>query len=151
MGSLVDVETIEADAVDSELVAEPTAPQLAPQRRSAPVVAATGPTAERSRRATLVSPIPSLLAASMRTQMASAEGGVPVPGGFCLEGIPGEGVPTMTEPQMTSKQGDVSRALLLDGESDYVVEIGEAKSGAQEAAPRPLPEHDPADDTDADP
>jgi hypothetical protein len=147
MGSLVDVETIEADAVDSELVAEPTAPQ----RRSAPVVAATGPAAERSRRATLVSPIPSLLAASMRTQMTSAEGEIPVTGGVCLEGFPGEGIPTIAEPQMTSKQGDLSRALLLDGESDYVVEIGEAKSGAQDAAPRPLPEHDPADDTDADP
>lgn len=133
-------ELIEPEAIEPELVAESTVPELASQRRSTPVVASSGPTAERSRRQTLVSPIPALMAASMRVRGEGAEGG---PG-------KGEAVPIPAEPQMTSKQGDLSRALLLDGESDYVVEIDDTRNGAGPAA-EAAPREELSEDTDADP
>jgi hypothetical protein len=147
-----DEETIEPESLDPELVVESTAPHFAPPRRSTPVVARAGQPNERSRRSTLVSPIPSLMAASMRVRNVGLDSGPAV----------AEAVPMMAEPQMTSKQGDRSRAMLLDGESDYVVEIDEAKSDAQKLSQNsphnpsdgqvagPV-DSDPTDDTNTDP
>ncbi|HEY4188238.1 MAG TPA: hypothetical protein VGP07_24400 [Polyangia bacterium] len=135
------VEPFESESIDPELVAESTEPQFAPQRRSTPVSAPMGPGQpnERSRRSTLASPIPSLMAASMRVRSAG-EG--PDTGPLLTDGVP-----VHAEPQMTSKQGERSRALLLGGESDYVVEIESAKH--EDAAP--VAEADLADDTNHDP
>jgi hypothetical protein len=129
-------EGIESESIDPELVAESTIPQYAPQRRSTPVATSPGPAGERSRRSTLVSPIPSLMAASMRVRSEAPDVGA----------APAEGIPVLAEPQMTSKQGDRSRALLLEGESDYVVEIDHTKDDALNRA-----DSDLTDDTNTDP
>lgn len=134
-------EPIDSEPIDPELAAESTEPQFAPQRRATPV-APPAPANERSRRATLASPIPALMAASMRMQGPAADGN----SGASLAG---DGVPVMAEPQMTSKLGERTRAVLLQGESDYVVEIEDTKTDL----PIPPDESGPAasEDTSNDP
>ena len=115
-------EPTEFESIDPELVAESTEPQYAPERRATPVASpAPAQPNERSRRATLASPIPALMAASMRMQGPAADGN----SGASLAG---DGVPIMAEPQMTSKLGDRTRSVLLQAESDYVVEIEDTKT-----------------------
>lgn len=124
------VEASESEPIDPELVAESTEPQFAPPSRPTPVAppavpaqgqAVPGAPGERSRRPTLASPIPALMAASMRLQGPDADGN----SGASLAA---DGVPMMAEPQMTSKLGDHTRAVLLQGEADYVVEIDDTKT-----------------------
>jgi len=157
-------ETNESESIDPELVAESTEPQYAPERRATPVppdssaipigtpamsgTPARSGTNERSRRPTLASPIPALMAASMRMQGPAADGNsgaslAPANGA-------GDGVPMLAEPQMTSKLGEHTRAVLLQGESDYVVEIEDTHTDLQpESSPVPV-EHD-LEDTNSDP
>ena len=137
-------EPTESESIDPELVAESTQPQYAPERRATPV--APSPSAqpnERSRRATLASPIPALMAASMRMQGPAADGN----SGASLAG---DGVPMMAEPQMTSKLGDRTRSVLLQAESDYVVEIEDTKTDLEpdESA---VPIERDLEDTNSDP
>jgi len=157
-------ETNDSESIDPELVAESTEPQYAPQRRATPMAPpssslpsgtpsakqrATQPaTNERSRRPTLASPIPALMAASMRMQGPEADGN----SGASLgpSNVVEEGVPTLAEPQMTSKLGEHTRSVLLQGESDYVVEIEDTRTDLEPDASAVPVEHD-MEDTNSDP
>jgi len=136
-------EPTEFESIDPELVAESTEPQYAPERRATPVPPQPAQPNERSRRATLASPIPALMAASMRMQGPAADGN----SGASLAG---DGVPMMAEPQMTSKLGERTRAVLLQGESDYVVEIEDTKTDLEPQESAVPVEHD-LEDTNSDP
>ena len=99
---------IPLDAIASNVEGETTEPQAAPAERSAP---ATLPPAEpvRHRRATLVSPIPALLAEKMRARDGESDG-----------------TPLSTDPRVdvTSRQEEADRlSLLSTDESDYIVEV----------------------------
>lgn len=151
-------ETSESESIDPELVAESTEPQYAPERRATPVgspssgqedaqPARQGVTSERSRRPTLASPIPALMAASMRMQGPAADGNS---GASLIPAKVDDGVPMATEPQMTSKLGEHTRSVLLQGESDYVVEIEDTKTDLEPDASAVPVERDLNDDTNTD-
>ena len=150
-------ESNESESIDPELVAESTEPQYAPQRRATPVAppaaeasGAAEPKShgnERSRRPTLASPIPALMAASMRMQGPAADGN----SGASLAPSGGDGVPMMAEPQMTSRLGEHTRSVLLQGESDYVVEIEDTKTDLERDTSAVPVEHDLPEDTNHDP
>src|SRR3569623_128102 len=116
-------ETSESESIDPELVAESTEPQYAPERRVTPVAPPATPSSdappprgnERSRRPTLASPIPALMAASMRMQGPAADGNSGA--SLAPSGGVDDGVPMMAEPQMTSRLGEHTRVVLLQGES----------------------------------
>jgi len=118
------VEPDDSSVVDP-VPAESTVPEDAPARRPTPIVVPARGRVDRQRRSTVVSPIPAMLAASMRPdgQPSGRRARPSVP-----EGIPiaaGAG-------QTTSRISDRERADLLgdeddDGEPDYVVEIDESK------------------------
>jgi len=148
----------ESESIDPELVAESTEPQYAPERRATPMPPASGSSDapskanERSRRPTLASPIPALMAASMRMQGPAADGnsGASLAPSNVVQDSEADGVPMMAEPQMTSKLGEHTRAVLLQGESDYVVEIEDTKTDlAPDRSAVPV-EHD-LEDTNHDP
>jgi len=149
-------ETSESESIDPELVAESTEPQYAPERRVTPVAPPATPSSdappprgnERSRRPTLASPIPALMAASMRMQGPAADGNSGA--SLAPSGGVDDGVPMMAEPQMTSRLGEHTRAVLLQGESDYVVEIEDTKTDLPADASAVPVEHD-LDDTNHDP
>ena len=153
-------ETNESESIDPELVAESTEPHYAPERRATPLGSPApaqdgAPFArlpapnERSRRPTLASPIPALMAASMRMQGPGADGnsGASLAPSMVVD----DGVPTPAEPQMTSRLGEHTRSVLLQGESDYVVEIEDTKTDLQEPDASAVPlAHDLNDDTNTD-
>ena len=155
-------ETSESESIDPELVAESTEPQYAPERRATPVPASSSGlppgtpgksgtpagTNERSRRPTLASPIPALMAASMRMQGPDADGNSGA--SLAPSNVVDDGVPMLAEPQMTSKLGEHTRAVLLQGESDYVVEIEDTRTDLEPDASAVPVEHD-LEDTNSDP
>jgi len=157
-------ETSDSESIDPELVAESTEPQYAPERRATPVPPALtslppptgssgkppgGPgTQERSRRPTLASPIPALMAASMRMQGPAADGNSGA--SLAPSSVVDDGVPMLAEPQMTSRLGEHTRSVLLQGESDYVVEIEDTHTDLQPDASAVPVAHD-LDDTNSDP
>jgi len=154
-------ETSDSESIDPELVAESTEPQYAPERRATPVpptltslpppTGSSGKqhgTNERSRRPTLASPIPALMAASMRMQGPAADGnsGASLAPSNVIDG----GVPVLAEPQMTSRLGEHTKSVLLQGESDYVVEIEDTHTDLPPDASAVPIEHE-LDDTNSDP
>jgi hypothetical protein len=137
----------ESESLDPELVAESTEPHYAPERRPTPVppppAEPPNQAQERSRRPTLVSPIPALMAASMRMQGPAADG-------ISGASLAAEAIPLAAEPQMTSKLGEHSRAVLLQGESDYVVEIEDTKTDFEPPSGSAVPIERDIEDTDND-
>ena len=109
---------LDSEGVEASLTGDSTEPQLAPERRSTPVPLAQRRNAARARRSTLPSPIPALMAASMRGiagQDPNADGSV-------------EGVPVAAPGHKTSPHaGQEQDALRFDGELEYVVEIDRSK------------------------
>ena len=109
--------TTDSQAVEASLTADSTEPQPAPERRPTPIAVQPRRTAERSRRETLVSPIPALMAASMRDTVAGAP---------MLDAR--DGIPVTAQTQSTARlEHQDQEALRFDGEDDYVVEIDTAK------------------------
>ena len=108
----------DSGAVEASRTDDSTEPQLAPERRSTPVPLAQRRTAVRSRRSTLASPIPALMAASMRGtvgQNDNAESSA-------------AGVPVKAPSQATGRPADREEEVLrFDCEDDYVVEIDRSK------------------------
>jgi hypothetical protein len=153
-------ETSDSESIDPELVAESTEPQYAPERRAMPVDPSSSSfqagtpsakqpaTNERSRRPTLASPIPALMAASMRMQGPDADGNSGA--SLAPSNVVEEAVPMLAEPQMTSKLGEHTKAVLLQGESDYVVEIEDTRTDLEPDTSAVPVEHD-MEDTNSDP
>jgi hypothetical protein len=118
------VEPDDSSVVDP-VPAESTVPEDAPARRPTPIIVPARGRVDRQRRSTVVSPIPALLAASMRPD------GKP-PGRRSRSSVP-EGIPIVAGPAQTSRISDQDQADLLgddedgDGEPDYVVEIEQSK------------------------
>jgi hypothetical protein len=107
----------DSQAVEASLTADSTEPQPAPERRPTPIVPNSKRTAERSRRATLVSPIPALMAASMRDTVGSAK---PLD--------ERDGIPVVATAQSTARLEQLDEeALRFEAEADYVVEIDASK------------------------
>jgi hypothetical protein len=113
------VEAPDAEIVQGEVSAESTERQPSPARRSTPVVVPARARPERSRRSTLVSPIPALMAASMRGSGAGGSGPPPLP----------EAVPLPAgRANTTARVMDPAKAgRPAEGDGDYVVEIEAAK------------------------
>lgn len=110
---------MDPQAVEASRTADATEPQPAPERRLTPVAVLPKQTAERSRRATLVSPIPALMAASMREPVDVAHSRKTSPHAVLS---PGQPQPT------TGLAHPDQEALRFDSEEDdYVVEIGGSK------------------------
>lgn len=110
-------EPTDSQAVEASLTADSTEPQPAPERRPTPIAVQPRRIAERSRRATLVSPIPALMAASMRDTVGSAP---------MLDGR--DGIPVAAQAQSTARLDHQDQeALRFDAEDDYVVEIDTSK------------------------
>ena len=119
------VEPDDSSVVDP-VPAESTLPEDAPAHRPTPIVVPARGRVDRQRRSTVVSPIPAMLAASMRPE------GQP-PGRRPRASVP-EGIPIAAGVgQTTSRISDQNQADLLgddeqsDGEPDYVVEIEQSK------------------------
>jgi len=99
---------IPLDAIAPNAEGDTTEPQAAPAERSAPA-ALPPPEPVRHRRATLVSPIPALLAEKMRLREAESDG-----------------TPLLMDPRVdvTSRQEEAERkSLLTADDDDYVVEV----------------------------
>jgi len=118
------VEPDDSSVVDP-VPAESTVPEDAPARRPTPIIVPARGRVDRQRRSTVVSPIPALLAASMRPEGK--------PPGRRSRSVP-EGIPIAAGAgQNTSRISDQDQADLLgddddgDGEPDYVVEIEQSK------------------------
>lgn len=114
--------------VEGDVPVESTVPEPSPARRSTPVVALPPVRDHRQRRLTVASPIPALLAASMREGRA-AEPRKDVSGPSPMRG---EAVPLATGPAQTTSRlsEDLQSELLRDDDDDspeYVVEIDAAK------------------------
>jgi hypothetical protein len=112
--------------VESDVPAESTVPEPAPARRPAPVVAPPPVRDHRQRRLTVASPIPALLAASMRDAAAGA-----VRQDAARPASPrAEAVPLATSPAQTTSRlaEDLQAELLRDDDGpEYVVEIDASK------------------------
>jgi hypothetical protein len=115
----------DSNVVESEVPAESTVPEAAPARRPTPV-AAPPPRGDRQRRSTVASPIPALLAASMRGD-GGGEGkrpsGPPWPR---AEAAPLAAVPA--QPTSRLAEDEQSELLRDDDDPEYVVEIDASKS-----------------------
>jgi hypothetical protein len=113
--------------VEGDVSAESTLPEPAPARRPAPV-AAPPPARDRQRRLTVASPIPALLAASMREGgHGEARKTPPRPSSSRAEAVPVATVPAQTTSRLAE---DLQSALLRDDEDDdpeYIVEIDASK------------------------
>jgi hypothetical protein len=113
------VDTSGSEIVEGELSAESTERQAAPARRSTPVMVPARGRPERSRRSTLASPIPALLAASMR---------VPGPPASGPPAVPADAIPRPAGQAQTTRITAPTRSRSpLEGDADYVVEIEAAK------------------------
>jgi len=100
-------------AVEPSTVRDVTEPELAPPTRRTPVPSLPPPPIVRSRKATLVSPIPALLAASM-TEIREEGDGTPQPIDIRNEA--------------TSRfEATNERALMMADESEYVVELDDVQ------------------------
>jgi hypothetical protein len=109
------VRSADSKAVEASLTRDSTEPQPAPGRRPTPVSLQPRRAAERARRSTLVSPIPALMAASMRDTVgngAVAQVAIPVAG--------------QAQP-FARVEEQAEAALRFDDELDYVVEIDASK------------------------
>jgi hypothetical protein len=112
------VGSVDSQAVEASLTGDSTEPQPAPERRPTPVSSQPRRSAERSRRSTLVSPIPALMAASMRDTVGTGT----------MFDASREAIPVAAQTQNTARLEEQAQAALrFDGEPDYVVEIDASK------------------------
>jgi hypothetical protein len=113
----------DSNIVESEVPSESTVPEAAPERRPTPVPAPPA-RPDRQRRSTVASPIPALLAASMRRD---GKEGKPQshPAWPRAEAVPLATVPAQT----TSRLAEDEQCELLrdDDDPEYIVEIDASK------------------------
>jgi hypothetical protein len=115
-------ESTDSQAVEASHTADATEPQPAPERRLTPVAVLPKRTAERSRRATLVSPIPALMAASMREPVDVANTRDTSPHAVLSPGLP--------QPTGGLVHEDRESLPFDSEEDDYVVELDASKQEA---------------------
>jgi hypothetical protein len=102
-------------SVASDATGDTTAPELAPLLRSTPVALTLG--AVRARRSTLASPIPALLAASMKAHQDAQR--YPDPRDAA------DAAPLTLDARcdVTSRLTDEARASILEADAEYLVEV----------------------------